>query len=71
MRTQSTTVVVVKIPVHSNSASVMGEALDTVRTAIEPTPQGWGMPNDLLKATNDNDRAWPLVPFPKGWYAAS
>jgi hypothetical protein len=76
MRTQCTTVVVVKTSAHSNSESAMGEAqfdrlLDAVRTAIEPTPLGWGRPNDLLKATNDNDLAWPLVPFPEGWYAAS
>jgi hypothetical protein len=49
--------------------------LEAVKMAIEPTPQG-----DFLiqppafdeppKAANDNQLAWPLIPFPDGWNAA-
>lgn len=75
MRPQCTTVVVVKIPARSNLQDAISEAqfdrlLDAVRTAIEPA-QDWGQPNDLLVAANDNHLAWPLVPFPEGWYAAN
>jgi hypothetical protein len=76
MRTQSTTLVIVKIPARSTSQSAMSEAqfellLDAVRTAVEFTPQSGSQSNDLLKTTNDNHPAWPLVPFPEEWYAAN
>jgi hypothetical protein len=41
--------------------------LETVRTAIEPAPQDALPPP---KPDNDNKLAWPLIPFPEGWYAA-
>ena len=51
--------------------------LDAVRTAIAPVPgedsmlAQLSMFNTPPKAVNDNGLAWPLIPFPDGWYAAS
>jgi hypothetical protein len=44
--------------------------LDAVRTAVARAPQEDFPMFDPPPPANDNQMAWPLIPFPEGWCAS-
>ena len=51
------------------------QLLNTVNNVFAPVPEEEPvatlipMPIRQPKAANDNQLAWPLIPFPQGWHA--
>jgi hypothetical protein len=57
-----------RILVFSKSAvRELSRSLDAVTSTINPGQ----IPRPSPITANDNGLAWPLLPFPKGWYAAA
>ena len=57
-----------KIPALPNWEGVMSEVeldlmLDALRTVMAAAPQ-----QDVLRFNEPPRTAWPIIPFPEGWY---